>query len=76
MRYKGLVLRIFLTRLADPSITSIAGLLDADATTLADYTVDAGVNAAPSGVVDADADGANNIEDAFAFDPSETADSR
>ena len=63
------------SRLADPSITSIAGLLNADATTLADYTVDAGVNAAPSNVVDADADGVYNFEDAFPFDPSETVDS-
>jgi len=62
-------------RLADTTVTSIADLLGVDATTLADYTVDAGVNAAPSNVVDADADGVYNFEDAFPSDSSETADS-
>jgi hypothetical protein len=61
-------------RLADPTITSVADLLGADATTLADYIVDAGVNAVPSNVVDADADGVYNFEDAFPSDPSETVD--
>jgi hypothetical protein len=64
-----------IARLADPSITSIAELLDADAINLAEYNIDAGVNEAPSNVVDSDADGANNVDDAFDFDSSETAES-
>ena len=59
-------------RLADPTITSIAELLAADATTLANYTMDAGVTAAPRNVLDSDRDGVYNSEDAFPFDPTET----
>ena len=62
-------------RFADASITNVAQLLGADATTLADYAIDAGVNEAPSNVIDSDVDGVNNVDDAFDFDPAETADS-
>ena len=62
-------------RLADPTITSIAELLAADATTLANYTIHAGVTAAPRNVLDSDRDGAYNSEDAFPFDPTETTQS-
>ena len=62
-------------RFADASITNVAQLLGADATTLADYAIDAGVNEAPSNVIDSDVDGVNNVDDAFDFDPAETTDS-
>ena len=62
-------------RFADASITNVAQLLGADATTLADYAIDAGVNEAPSNVIDSDVDGVNNVDDAFDFDPTETTDS-
>ncbi len=58
------------------SAASIADLLDADATGLADgYVIDAGVDEAPSNVIDSDTDGVNNADDDFDFDASETTDS-
>ena len=57
-------------RFADASITNVAQLLGADATTLADYAIDAGVNEAPSNVIDSDVDGVNNADDDFDFDAS------
>ena len=62
--------------LARVSAASIADLLDADPTGLAEaYAIDAGVDeVAPSNVVDSDADGANNVDDDFDFDSSETTD--
>ncbi|MDB2410660.1 thrombospondin type 3 repeat-containing protein [Pseudomonadales bacterium] len=49
--------------LARVSVASIADLLDADATGLADYDIDVSVDEAPSGVIDSDVDGANNVDD-------------
>ncbi|MDG2035493.1 MAG: thrombospondin type 3 repeat-containing protein, partial [Pseudomonadales bacterium] len=60
--------------LARVSVASIADLLDADATGLADYAIDVSVDEAPSGVIDSDVDGANNVDDAFPGDPAETTD--
>ncbi len=58
------------------SAASIADLLDADATGLADgYVIDAGVDEVPSNVIDSDTDGVNNADDDFDFDASETTDS-
>jgi len=57
------------------SAASIADLLDADATGLADdYDIDAGVDEVPSNVIDSDTDGVNNADDDFDFDSSETTD--
>ena len=62
------------SRLAAPGVNTIAGLLDSDATTLADYAIDPSVVYAPTNTLDSDNDTVNNANDAFPFDPEETID--
>ena len=50
-------------RFADTSITTIAELLNSDATTLADYEIDPSVNEEPSFVIDSDGDGFADSDD-------------
>ena len=51
------------------SVASIVELLEADATGLADYAIDASADKVPEAVVDSDADGVNNIDDVDSQNP-------
>ena len=64
---KSLTLSDLTDRFANTSVTTIAQLLDSDATGLAVLYIDASIDVAPSFVIDADADGFNNADDNCPF---------
>ena len=61
-------------RFADANVTTIAELLDVNATGLANYAIDASVDVAPAFVIDSDLDGVIDADDAFPLDVTESVD--